>query len=129
MKACFLFNIAIIQCSEILKLFKTILSEIHLLLTWGRKHGEVLERVPVIRFRRAKSLKDILVRARIAPLEKKKDCCRSCEGSRCETCKHIVTTETFRSFSTQREYHIKPNNLSCRSSNPLYLFSCNQFSI
>ena len=30
-------------------------------------------------------------------------------------CKHVVTTETFRYFSTQREYYIKPDNLNCRS--------------
>ena len=80
------------------------LSEIHLLLTPDREHGKVFENVPIIGFRRAKSLKDILVRAKVAPLEKKK--------------------ETFRSFSTQRKYCIKPNNLNCRSSNVAYLFSC-----
>ena len=61
---------------------------------------------------------------KVAPLEKKKGCCRPCGGTRCEICKHVVTTETFRSFSTQREYCIKPDNLNCRSSNVVYLFSC-----
>ena len=83
---------------------KNVLSEIHLLLTPDREHGKVFEKVPIIGFRRAKSLKDILVRAKVAPLEKKKGCCRSCRGTRCKICKHVVTTETFRSFSTQREY-------------------------
>ena len=57
---------------------KNVLSEIHLLLTPDREHGKVFEKVPIIGFRRAKSLKDILVRATVAPLEKKKGCCRSC---------------------------------------------------
>ena len=78
---------------------KNVLSEIHLLLTPDREHGKVFEKVPIIGFRRAKSLKDILVRAKVAPLEKKKGCCRSCRGTRCEICKHVVTTETFR-FNT-----------------------------
>ena len=78
---------------------KHVLSEIHLLLTPGREHGQVFERVSIIGFRRAKSLKDILVRAKVAPLEKKKGYCRSCRGTRCEICKHVVTTETFR-FNT-----------------------------
>ena len=64
------------------------------------------------------------MRAKVAPLEKKKGCCRPCGGTRCEICKHVVTTETFRSFSTQREYCIKPDNLNCRSNNVVYLFSC-----
>ena len=38
-------------------------------------------------------------------------------------CKHVETTEIFRSFSTQREYYIKPNNSNCRPSNAVYLFS------
>ena len=69
-------------------------------------------------------MKDILVRAKLAPFEKKKDCCRSRGGTRCKICKHVVTTETFRSFSIQRDYCIKPDNLNCRSSNVVYHFSC-----
>ena len=87
----------------ILKL-KKVLSEIHLLLTPDREHRKVFERIPIVGFRRAKSLKDILVRAKLVPLEKKKCSRRSCGGTRCEICKHVVATETFRSFSTQREY-------------------------
>ena len=113
---------------------KNVLSEIHLLLTQDREHGKVFEKVPIIGFRRAKSLKDILVRGTVAPLEKKKGCCRSCWGTRYEICKHVVITETFRSFRTQREYCIKPDNLSCCSSNIVFFFffSCktcsNQYS-
>ena len=57
-------------------------------------------------------------------MKKKKDSCRSCGGNRREICKHVVTTETFRSFSNQREYCIKPDNLNCRSNNVVFLFSC-----
>ena len=81
----------------------------HLLLTPGIEHGTFLEKGPIIRLGRAKSLKDILVRTKVPPLEKKKDCYRSCGGTRCELCKHAVTTETFISFITQREYFSKPN--------------------
>ena len=35
-----------------------------------------------------------------------------------------MTTETFSSLSTEREYCIKLNNLNCRSNNVVYLFSC-----
>ena len=95
-----------------------------LLLTPDREHGRVFEKIPIVGFRNAKSLKDILVRAKVAPLEKKEGCCRSCGGTRCEICKHFVTTETFRSFSTQRGYCIKPDNLNCCSKNILCLFLC-----
>ena len=78
--------------------------EIHLLLTPGREHRKVFEKIPIIGPRRAISLEDILVTAKITPLEKKKRYCRPCtrcKGTRCEICRHIVTTELFRSFSTQ----------------------------
>ena len=35
----------------------------------------------------------------------------------CEICKHVLTTETFRSFSNQIEFRIMPNNLNCGFSN------------
>ena len=56
--------------------------------------------------------------------EKKKGCCRSCGGTRCKICKHVVTTEAFSSFSTKREYCVKLDKLNGRSSNVVCLFSC-----
>ena len=50
-----------------------------LLLTPEREHGKVFERIHIVRFRRAKGLKDILMREKVAPLEKKKGSYRSCE--------------------------------------------------
>ena len=55
---------------------KNVLSEIHLLLTSDREDGKVFEMIPIVGFRRAKSLNDILVRAKVAPLENKKVSCR-----------------------------------------------------
>ena len=49
---------------------KNLLSEIQLLLTLGREYGKLFEKKPIITFRRAKSLKDILMRAKVAPPEK-----------------------------------------------------------
>ena len=53
---------------------KNILSEIHLLLTPDGENGKGFKKIPIIGFRRAKSLKDILVKAKVVPLEKKKGC-------------------------------------------------------
>ena len=61
------------------------LSEIHLLLTHDIEHGKVFEKFPIIGFRKAKILKDV-VPAKVAPLEKKKGFCTSCGGFKCETC-------------------------------------------
>ena len=65
----FVFNITY---HPVLLKLKNVPSEIHLLLTRGREHGKVFKRIPTVCFRRAKRLKDILVRVKVAPLEKKK---------------------------------------------------------
>ena len=65
----FAFNITY---HPVLSKLKNELSEIHLLLTPGREHGKVFENIPIVGFRRAKSLKDILVRAKTAPIERRK---------------------------------------------------------
>ena len=103
---------------------KDILSKIHLLLTPDKEHNKVFEKVPIIGFRRAKSLKDILVRAKVPSLEKKGGFCRPCGGSRCEICKRIVSTNTFQSTTTKRSYLVRPENLNCSSKNVIYLFTC-----
>ena len=61
----------------VLSKLKNLLSEIHLLLRNDREHGKVYKKIPIVGFRTAKSLKDILVRAIVAPLEKKTGSCRS----------------------------------------------------
>ena len=115
-----LFLMFLIMYHPVVLKLKNVLLEIHLLLTPKKEHGKVLEKVPIIGFRWTKNLKVILVRAKEATFEKKKGCCRSCQGTRCDICKHVVTTKTIRSFSTQREYDIKPNNPNCHSSNVVY---------
>ena len=41
----------------------------HLLLTPDREHSKVFENTPIIGFKKEKSLKDILVRAKVPPLK------------------------------------------------------------
>ena len=102
---------------------KVIITRIHLLLTPDNEHNKVFRDVPIIGFRRAKSLKDILVRAKVAQI-KSKGWCSPCKGPRCEICKHIVPTRNFTSSTTKRTYEIRPENLNCRSKNVVYLISC-----
>ena len=53
---------------------KNVLSEIHLLLTPDREHGKVSDSILVVGFRRAKPLKDILLRAKVARGKTFADC-------------------------------------------------------
>ena len=63
----FVFNITY---HPVLSKLKTVLSEIHLLLAPDREHGHGFEKIAIVGFRRAQSLKDILVRMKVAPIEK-----------------------------------------------------------
>ena len=51
---------------------KDIMSFLHLLLTPDLEHQQVFYKVRIIGFGRAKNLKDILVRAKVAPVLKKR---------------------------------------------------------
>ena len=84
---------------------------LHLLLTPDQEHRRVFHKVPIIGFRRAKSLKDILVRAKVPPLQKNEWFCGPYKKSRCEICEHVVNTNSFKSTTNQLTYFIRKCSL------------------
>ena len=102
---------------------KDTMSFLHLLLTSNQEHRKVFHKISIIGFRRAKSLKDILVRAKVSPLQENEGVCEPCKESRCEICEHMVNTDSFKSTTTQRIYFIRPENLKCSCENAVYLFT------
>ena len=82
-----------------------------------------MHKIPIIEFRRAKNLKDILMRANIPPV-KREGFYGPCKGPRCEICKQIVPTRNFTSFTTKSKFEIRPENINYRSKNVVYLISC-----
>ena len=96
---------------------KNILSKIHLLLTLDRKHSKVFENVPIIGFKKGKSLKNILLRAKVPPLQTEECFCGPYNKPRYEIHKHITKTHQFGSSSMKRIYSIRPQNLNCSSKN------------
>ena len=101
-----------------LKLKKN-LSKIYLLLTPDKKHKKVFENVPITGFKKGKSLKDILVRDKIAPLKTEEGICDPSNKPRCETWKHITKIHQFESSSMKLIYSIRPQNLNCASKNAI----------
>ena len=71
---------------------KKILFKIHLFLTPDREQRKVFENFPIIGFKKGKSVKDILVTAKVPPLKTEKGFCGPCNTPRCEICKHITKT-------------------------------------
>ena len=102
---------------------RVIMTSIQVLLTLDNEHNKVFRDVPITEFRRAKSLKDFLVRTKV-PQIKSKGWCSPCKGPRCEIFKHIVPTRNFTSSTTKRTFEIRPENINCRSKNVVYLISC-----
>ena len=103
---------------------KDAMSFLYLLLTPDQEHQQLFHKVPIIGFRRAKSLKDILVKAKVPPVLKNEGSCGPCKKWRCEICQHIVSTDNFKSTTTQRTHFIRPLDLKCSSKNVVYLFTC-----
>ena len=107
-----LFNIT---CYPIFSKLNNILLEIHLFLTLDKEHSKIFENIPIMGFKKEKSLKGILVRAKIPPLKTKESFCGPCNKSRFEISKRIPKKHQFESTSTKRIYSIKSQNLNCSS--------------
>ena len=103
---------------------KNILSEIHLLLTPNEEHRKVFPNIPLVGFKRGKSLQDFLVRAKLPPLKPTESGSKPCKGSRCEVCKYISCTNTFSNKEGTKTYEIKGGNLHCSSQLVVYLVDC-----
>ena len=105
-----------------------------MLLTPDAQHRKVFPEVPIVGFKRGKSLKDLLVRAKV-PVEKetdRKSC--GCHGKRCELCtfleeKNTSTNKEGKNTSTNKEgsdtYKIREGlYLDCNWENVIYLITC-----
>ena len=64
---------------------RSIMEELHILLTPNKEHRKVFPNVPVIRFQNGESLKDFLVRATLSKHNK---------SGRCETCGRSIYIDT-----------------------------------
>ena len=98
----------------------------HPILQCDLEHRKVFPEIPMVSYRRAKSLQDILVRAKVpkeqAPLE---NGCRGCNGrSDCKACGLITPDTHFRSNVTGKSFAIRGGPYHCNSANCVYLLEC-----
>ena len=106
---------------------KDTMSFLHLLLTSDQEHQKVFHKAPIIGFRRAESLKDILAKPKVHSVQKNEGFCGPSKKWRCEICEHFVSIDSFKSTTTQMTCFLKPPNLKCPSKNVVYLFTCKTF--
>jgi len=88
------------------------LKKIHILLACDKEHHKVFPDTPTVGFRRGKSLKDMLVRAKVPQLGDKTGKSEGCAGKRCGVCPFIKTTSEFNSmqilwYTVRGELHYK----------------------
>ena len=104
---------------------KHILNNIHLLLTPDKEHEKVFPTIPIVGFKKGKSLKDFLVRAKVPPIEKPKGGCAPCGGKRCQVCNFMKNTDEFHTITKNKTYFIRSNNiLNCNSKYVVYMIEC-----
>ena len=82
---------------------KHILNSIHVLLAPNTEHQNVFPEVPLVGFKKGKSLKDILVRAKVRKETLEKGFSKGCCGKCCQVCKYVKDSESFESKSGQGE--------------------------
>ena len=73
---------------------RSIMQELHTMLTPNKEHKKVFPDVHVVGFRNGKSLKENLVRAKLPKLEESGRC-EPCGRKACSVCNSISTTTTF----------------------------------
>lgn len=90
----------------------------------SRKLGTLFEEKPVIAYRRPKSLRDILVKAKIKAVgdPSPTGSCGPCNVPRCQTCHMMSPACTFKS-ATGAISSIT-GNYNCKTSNAIYLMTC-----
>ena len=86
---------------------------------------DIYQSKPVMAFRRPKSLRDFLVRARLKPNsgdDNQTGECRPCGRKRCQCCKMITSAGTVKS-SSGATVRLRQNT-DCTTENVVYLISC-----
>lgn len=88
------------------------------------KLNKMFPEQPVVAYRRPKSLRDILVRAKLRSSDNDPPgLSQPCKTSRCQTCKTMSPTQTFKSCSGAMSSVKGTHN--CKTANAVYLITCN----
>ena len=102
---------------------RSIMEDMHILLTPDKEHKKVFPDVHVEGFRNGKSLKDYLVRVKLSKLEESVRC-EPCKKKTCFDCDSISTTTAFATEACQENFKIQKGPLNCDSEKLLYLSKC-----
>ena len=101
-----------------------VLSKFHTILACNKAHQDVFQHIPIVGFRKGKSLKDMLVRAKVPLVGDSQGKSEGCAGNKCKMCPWVKNTTGFTSKDGV-SYSIRSGNtLRCNSANVVYLLTC-----
>ena len=91
--------------------------------------NQTIPNTPLVALKQPKNLIHLLVLAKLNTSTLPADTGNTpCRRRRCKCCDEIVTTSSFTSYSTGRQYNIRAN-ITCKSRNLVYLISCKKCGV
>ena len=101
-----------------------LLRDLHPVLQSSNRCQDAIQEVPMVAFRKPKSLAQYLVRARFTNVcrGKARGTCR-CTCNKCQICDFLLLGNTFSDSKSSKQFSIN-YDLDCNSSNVVYLISC-----
>ena len=92
---------------DILKLNQNILQS-------NAEHKKVFGSLPKVSFRRAKTIKDVLVRSKLVEGEFEPGSCQTCTRRNCQVNNFLDTSEYFTNAEGDRRYNLRKGLLHCK---------------
>ena len=107
----------------------SIVKKHHTLLNLNEDHKKVFTEVPRVTYKRAKNLKDTLVRASLPTPMSTSAGSRCCGKKRCLVGKNLSETKTFTNSDGSKHFSIRKGPLDCDTENVIYLLQCKTCNI
>ena len=101
-----------------------ILRSLQIVLEADDAHKHLFQSVPLVSFRRAKTLQDLLVRAKLPSRSDAPNCCKRCDRRNCQVCKYLTGGHTFCNGEGTRTYNLRKGVLDCNSKLVVYKLQC-----
>ena len=101
-----------------------ILNRAQVILQSDEEHKKVFSEVPLVSFRRAKTLQDILVRSKLNDTNSATGSCKQCNHPLCEVCNILEVSNTFFNFDHSKQYFLRKGDYNCNSNHVVYKLTC-----
>ena len=100
-----------------------ILESLQILLQCDEEHSQVFRDIPRVSFRRAKTLRDTLVRSKL-PSGEVSGSCEGCTDKRCQMHESMDMTDNFFNMDRTRNFKLRKGKLYCNSKFVIYKLEC-----